>query len=67
MISSKNERNSKVKEARVKKGWTQDYLGGITGYSREYINKLERGKIKNPSVAAAKSISYALGISVFEV
>jgi len=67
MKSLKKERNSKVREARKRLGWTQDYLAGITGYTREYINKLEKEKIKNPSVAAAKSISYALGISIEEV
>jgi len=61
------ERKSKIKEAREKLGWTQDYLAQITGYTREYINMLENDRNRNPSIKAAKAISYALGISIDEV
>jgi len=60
-------RKSKMKEAREKLGWTQEYLSQVTGYTREYLNKLENDGNKNPTIKAAKLISYALGIKIDEV
>jgi transcriptional regulator with XRE-family HTH domain len=58
---------SKLKEARLKRGWTQAYLAEITGYSRIYIILLEKGRVPRPSLKACKKISYALGIQPEDV
>lgn len=65
--SIKDEKKSKITRLREKRGWTQQFLAEITGYSRVYINKLEQKKIKNPSVAAYKKLSYALGVTIEEL
>jgi len=65
--SSKERKKSKIASLREKRGWTQQYLADITGYSRVYINKLEQRKIPNPSVAAYKKLSYALGVPIDEL
>lgn len=65
--SFKNEKKSKIATLRERRGWTQQFLAEITGYSRVYINKLEQKKIKNPSVAAYKKLAYALGVPIEEL
>ena len=67
MKNPKKESNSKVKEARETRGWTQEYLANITGVSRVYINKLEKGEIRNPGIQNCKEIAYALGLKVEEL
>ncbi|MBA7496228.1 hypothetical protein ES702_06827 [subsurface metagenome] len=67
MRNPKKESKSKVKDAREKRGWTQEYLSQITGLSRVYINKLENGEIPNPGIKGCKEIAYALGIRLDEI
>lgn len=37
----------RIREARLKKGWTQEALGALIGFKQSYICKLEQGK-KDP-------------------
>jgi len=67
MKNPKKKARSKIKEAREKRGWTQEYLADITGVSRVYINKLETGQISNPGLQNCKEIAYALGIKLEEI
>jgi len=59
--------HSKIKEKREKRGWTQEYLAEITGVSKVYIQKLEKGDIRNPGIRICKEICYALGITLEEI
>jgi transcriptional regulator with XRE-family HTH domain len=54
------------KQLREKAGLTQDEVGARAGYSREYINMLERGR-KQPSLTAVFNLSDTLGIPTSEV
>lgn len=63
----KKENKSKIREAREKRGWTQEYLANITGLSRLYIHKLEVGQIPNPGIKNCKEIAYALGLKLEEI
>lgn len=67
MRNPKKDYKSKVKEARKKRGWTQEYLAQITGVSTVYIQKLEKGEIPNPGLRITKEICYALGIKLEDV
>jgi len=67
MINPKKKHNSKIREARKKRGWTQGYLANITGVSEVYINKLELGQIANPGIKNCREIAYALGIRLEDI
>jgi len=67
MRNPKNDYKSKVREQRKKRGWTQEYLAQITGTSKVYINKLEKGDIPNPGLRICKEICYALGIKLEDI
>ena len=62
---NKNSR-SKIKEAREKRGWTQEYLASIVGCSRGHLNRIENNA-ENLSLKLAKELSYALGLKVEEL
>jgi len=67
MRNPKKECKSKVREARKKRGWTQEYLAQITGVSTVYINNLEKGKYKNPGIQNCKEVAYALGLKIEDI
>ncbi|MBA7609391.1 hypothetical protein ES703_16582 [subsurface metagenome] len=67
MINPKKKHNSKIREARKKRGWTQGYLAQITGVSEVYINKLEKGDIPNPGIRNCREIAYALGLRLEDI
>ena len=54
---------SKVKRAREKMGWTQEYLANIVGCSRGHLNLIENNN-QNVNFKLAKKIAYALGLKV---
>ena len=66
MKNPKRESNSKVKEAREKRGWTQEYLASIVGCSRGHLNRIENNA-ENLSLKLAKELAYALGLKVEEL
>ena len=57
---------SKIKEAREKRGWTQEYLASIVGCSRGHLNRIENN-INEPHLGLAKKFAYALGLKVEEL
>jgi len=57
---------SKIKKARNKRGWTQDYLASIVGCSRGHLNRVENND-ENLSLKLAKKLSYALGLKIEEI
>lgn len=66
MKNLKKESTSKIKKAREKRGWTQEYLAKITGLSRGHLNRIENDK-HELTLKVAKSLSYALGLKIEEL
>lgn len=52
-----------LKFLRVQSGMTLEQLADVSGLTRSYLSKVERG-LSNPSISAALTISKALGVSV---
>ena len=57
---------SKIKKAREKRGWTQEYLASIVSCTREHLNKIENNN-HNLSLKLAKKLAYALGLKLEEL
>ena len=55
-----------VKQARLKKGLTQEELADRSGFSQQYLSGLEGGK-RNPSIVTIYELALALGISHVEL
>jgi len=66
MKNPKKESNSKVKEAREKRGWTQEYLASIVGLSRGHLNSIENNK-HGFRLKVAKYLALALGLKIEEL
>ncbi|SDK87112.1 helix-turn-helix domain-containing protein [Natronincola ferrireducens] len=54
----------KIREMRMKKGYTTMDVSKLTHISKSYIEELERGDKKNPSFNKIVSIAEALGIVI---
>ena len=67
MKNPKKEVRSKIKQAREKRGWTQEYLAGIIGCTREHLNKIENNSKNNLSLKLAKNLALALSLKVEEL
>ena len=50
-----------IAESRRRLGWSQAYLGLVTGYSQPTISAIERNAVA-PNVATLQDISNALGV-----
>lgn len=57
---------SKIKAARIKRGWTQEYLSSIVDCSRGHLNRVENND-ENLSLKLAKKLAYALGLKVEDI
>jgi len=55
-----------IRDARVKKGWTQDDLGAAADTDRAYVGNLEIGR-RNPSFSTLSRIADALGEKLSDV
>lgn len=66
MRNPKKESRSKIKEAREKRGWTQEYLASIVGCSRGHLNRVENNE-ENLTLKLAKNLAYALGLKIEEL
>lgn len=53
-----------AQDARNARGWTQEELSQLTGISRAWINRFERGRIPDPGFAKLLTICAALGIEI---
>jgi transcriptional regulator with XRE-family HTH domain len=51
-----------VRRTRLKKGLTQEDLAEQSGYSQQYLSRLEQG-LSNPTVITLFEIATALGVS----
>jgi transcriptional regulator with XRE-family HTH domain len=51
-----------VRRIRQNKSLTQEQLADISGFSQQYISRLERGR-RNPSIITLCELSVALGVS----
>lgn len=51
-----------VKRLRLQKGWTQERLAELSGFSQQYISGLESGR-RNPTVVTLYELAQALGAS----
>jgi putative transcriptional regulator len=56
-----------LKIARIEKGYKQYELARKAGVSRYYLNALENGRAKNPSVQIMKNLAAALDTTVEEL
>ena len=55
----------RLKEFRLRKGWTQDELARITGVSQSFISIVESGsRKKDYGVFKLKKLANALGVTV---
>ena len=51
-----------VGRIRREKGWTQEQLAEISGFSQQYISGLEQGR-RNPTVVTLYELATALGVT----
>lgn len=58
-------KNLKIK--RIEKGYMQKDLADMVGISNQYLNALENGRAKNPSMEVMKKLADALGTSIPEL
>jgi transcriptional regulator with XRE-family HTH domain len=57
---------SAVRDARLRRGWSQEALADECGLHRTYIGSVERGE-RNVSIENVARIAWALGIDVREL
>jgi len=62
-----NQFQRRLKELRIKKGYTQKALGDRTGIDGAYISKLENGEKENPSYKILLRLCRALDCSFNEL
>ena len=58
---------TKIKNARIAKGMTQEELGKILGVQKSAVAKYESGRVVNIKRSTLKKISDVLGIRPFEL
>ena len=52
-----------VREARLKRGWSQEQLASVAHLDRTYISGLERG-VRNPALSTQQRLADALGVTL---
>jgi len=52
-----------VRQAREKRGWSQDSLSEKSGLHRTYISGIERG-VRNPTIEIVQQIAMALNVDI---
>lgn len=55
--------HTKLKEIRLKKGYTQKELADVLGIDRSYLSQIETGRV-NPSLSLLQKISDELGVKL---
>lgn len=56
----------RIRELRLKKGWSQEYLADRAGRHWTYIGGIERGE-RNVTLAVMADLARALGVEVREL
>lgn len=51
-----------VRQARLKKGLTQEKFAERSGFSQQYLSSLENGR-RNPSIVTIYELAQALGVN----
>lgn len=59
--------STKLKELRIKKGYSLDELAKLSGISVSYMNELEKGLKKNPSLDIVHKIAIALNQDIVDI
>jgi len=55
---------SAIKDRRIAAGLTQDDMEKRTGYDQGFISRIERSKVRAPSIEVVAAIARALGCSM---
>ncbi len=58
---------NKIRELRLEKRLTQKRLASVAGISQSYLNELEKGRKKNPSMATLDKIALGLEVKVSDL
>jgi transcriptional regulator with XRE-family HTH domain len=56
----------RVRQLRLKRGWTQDEFADISGFHRAYIGTVERGET-NISLRNVQTLAKALGVRMADL
>lgn len=59
--------NSKLKQLRLKKGYTLEELSRLTGLSTTYLNSIENGYQRNPSLDTIDKIAIGLNEDLVKI
>lgn len=54
----------KIRELRLKKGYTSRDLANLSNLSKSYVEELERGSKKNPSFITVEKLADALNVFI---
>ena len=57
----------KLLKEREKKGWSQEFVAQVAGCSREYYNRLENGRKKNPRADVLKKLARLFSVTADEM
>lgn len=57
---------NRIKQLRIKKGWSQDRLSEKAGFTKSYLSQIENHK-KEPPISTLNKIAYALELDVLEL
>lgn len=52
----------RIKQLRIEKGWTQEYLGQLIGVQKAAIKKYEKGEVENIKRSKIKVMADAFGV-----
>lgn len=52
-----------IKQLRLEKGWSQEYLGERVGVNRAAVNKWETGVVENIKRSTIRDLAQVLGVS----
>lgn len=66
MVNWRRDLGLAVRQARIKRGWSQEVLAEEAGVHRTYISKFEQGG-RNPSLSTLEDLADALGIPLMEL
>jgi transcriptional regulator with XRE-family HTH domain len=56
----------RVRELRLKRGWTQDEFADVSGFHRAYVGTVERGET-NISLRNVETLAKALGVKLADL
>lgn len=57
----------KIKEKRIKIGYTQEQLSELSGVSRSQVQRIESGKSENCTITTCIKLTKALNLNLYEI